>query len=90
MKSYNFELEERLTTFSENVVRLCRKLPQDAVNRRPIDQVVGASGSTTANYFEACESESGKDFIHKIKIAKKEVRESKFWLRLLGVRMFEL
>lgn len=83
MKSYFHELEERLTVFAENIIILCRKLKQDAVNKRIIEQVVASGGSIGANYFEATEAESPKDFIHKMKISRKEIKETKHWLRLL-------
>jgi four helix bundle protein len=51
---------------------------------RSIEQLVGCGGSIGANYAEANESESKKDFIHKIGIAKKEIKETKHWLRLLA------
>ncbi|PWU22656.1 four helix bundle protein [Candidatus Cerribacteria bacterium 'Amazon FNV 2010 28 9'] len=85
MKSYFENLEKRITLFAENTIRLCRKLKQDSINKRLIEQCVAASGSIGANYFEATEAESKKDFVHKMKIAKKEIKEVKHWLQLLGV-----
>lgn len=79
-----YDLEERLAKFAERVIDLMKKLPQNAINQRLIPQEVGASGSSGANYCEATEAESKKDFIHKIGIAKKELKESKRWLRLLA------
>ncbi len=78
------KLEERLARFAEKVIDLCRKLPKDTINQRLIPQVVSSSGSSLANYGEACEAESKKDFQHKIGIVKKELRESKSWLRLVA------
>ena len=49
-----------------------------------IPQVIGSSGSSLANYAEACEAESKRDFQHKIGIVKKELRETKNWLRLIA------
>ena len=77
-----FNLEERTAVFGENVVTFCRALKIDAVNQRIISQIVGAVGSIGANYCEATEAESRKDFIHKVTIAKKEIKETKHWLRL--------
>jgi len=54
------------------------------VNRRIIDQLVGSAGLTGANYCEAVEAESKKDFVHKIGIVRKEIKETKYWLRLLA------
>lgn len=79
-----YNLEERLARFAEKVIDLMKKLPQDAINFRMISQIVGSSGSAGANYNEANEAESKKDFIHKICIVKKELKETKHWLRLLA------
>ncbi len=79
-----YDLEERTAKFAENVIDLAKKLSQDAINKRMIEQVVGSAGSIGANYCEANEAESKKDFIHKIGICKKEIKETKHWLRLLA------
>ena len=83
-KNYNYDLEERLAKFAERVIDLVKKLPKNSINQRLIPQAVSSSGSSGANYCEACEAESKKDFRHKISIVKKELRESKHWLRLLA------
>ncbi len=54
------------------------------INVRMIEQLVACSGSIGANYCEANEAESRKDFIHKVGITKKETKESKHWIRLLA------
>ena len=79
-----YDLEERTAKFGEKIIDLARSVKIDSVNKRVIEQLVGASGSTGANYCEAVEAESKKDFIHKIGIVKKEVKETKHWLRLLA------
>jgi four helix bundle protein len=79
-----YDLEERTAKLGEMVIDLVRKLPSDPVNKRLIEQVVGSSGSIGANYCEANESGSRKDFIHKMGISKKEIKETKHWLRLLA------
>lgn len=78
-----YDLEERTARFGEEVIDLMRKLPQNAVNKRLIEQCVGSAGSLGANYCEANEAESKRDFTHKIGICKKETKETKHWLRLL-------
>lgn len=78
-----YDLEERTAVFDEKVIDIARKIPNDPVNRRLIEQFVGSGGSVGANYCEANESESKKDFIHKMGIAKKEIKETKHWIRLL-------
>ena len=79
-----YDLEERTARFAEDVIDLVKKLPNTPINKRPVEQVVGSSGSMAANYCEANEAESKKDFIHKIGICKKETKETKLWLRLLA------
>jgi four helix bundle protein len=60
-KQFNYDLEERLCVFVENGIELMKKLPQNSINNRMISQVVASSGSSSANYGEACEAESRKD-----------------------------
>ena len=79
-----FNLEERTAIFAENIIDLVRSIKVDVVNSRIITQLVGSGGSTGANYCEATEAESKKDFIHKIGISKKEIKETRHWLRLLA------
>jgi len=79
-----YDLEERTAKFAESVIDLVKKLPDNSINKRLVEQVVGSSGSIAANYCEANESESKKDFIHKMGVAKKEIKETKLWLRLLA------
>lgn len=81
-KVYN--LEERTANFSEAIIDLVKQIKCDEVNKRIITQIVGSSGSVGANYCEATEAESKKDFIHKISIVKKETKETRHWLRLLA------
>lgn len=80
----NFDLEERCARFAEAVIDLCKSIEICPLNRRIIDQLIGSSGSIGANYCEASEAESKKDFCHKLGIATKEIKETKHWLRLLA------
>lgn len=82
-KSQNFI--DRLDRLAINIIKAIKKIEISCINKRIIDQIIGSSGSIGANYCEANESESKKDFIHKIGIAKKETRETLHWLRLLAV-----
>ena len=81
-KTYN--LEERTAQFAEDIIKLLKKIKTTPINSRIISQLIGSGGSIGANYCEANESESKKDFIHKIGICKKEIKETKHWLRLLA------
>ncbi len=79
-----YDLEERTAIFAENIIDLMKKIPKDLINQRLIPQLIASGGSLGANYCEANEAESKKDFQHKIGICKKETKETKHWLRLLA------
>lgn len=80
-----FDLEERTAIFDEDVIRFCKNLPKNVITIPLISQLVRAGTSVGANYCEADDAESRKDFKHKIGICKKESRESKHWLRMIAV-----
>ncbi len=79
-----YDLEERTAVFAEKIIDFVKTLKETAVNRKIISQLVDSSGSIGANYCEATEAESKKDFIHKIGICKKEIKETRYWLRILN------
>jgi len=79
-----FDLEERTAKFGETIIDFVRTLPNDRVNNELIGQIVRSATSIGANYMEADSAESKKDFRHKIAICKKESKETKHWLRMLG------
>jgi four helix bundle protein len=81
--AHPFDLEERTTAFGCAIVRFARRIPQSPVNNRLIDQVVGAGTSVGANYVEADDSVSPRDFLHRISICRKEARETQFFLRMI-------
>ena len=78
-----FDLEERTTKFAKAVIRLCKSLPRNPINDRLVGQVVGASGSVGANYREANDALGKKDFLQRMKISRREAKESHHWLELL-------
>ena len=80
---HKFDLEERTTEFAKRVVRLCRSLPKDSVNNRLSGQAVGSAGSVGANYREANDSLGKKDFLHRLRISRKEAKEIIHWLELI-------
>lgn len=84
MKAGGNELEERGSSFAEVVIDFCRSLPLDAVNDPLVRQLVRSATSIGANYCEADEAESKKDFRHKIALCRKESRETKYWLRMIA------
>jgi len=81
--NHKFDLEDRTLEFAMNVVRLCKQLPSNSVNREIISQLVRSGGSVGANYREANDALSKKDFGYRIKISRKEAKETYYWLQLL-------
>jgi four helix bundle protein len=82
-KQRRFDLEERTLIFAKKIIRLCKELPNNAVNFKLVDQIIRSAGSIGANYREANESLGKKDFVHRLKIARKEAKETSFWLDLI-------
>ena len=78
------DLGERTAQFGEAVVRFAKKIPRNPVNNRLIDQLVGAGTSVGANFCEADNSVSGKDFKQRIGTCRKESRETMFFLRMVA------
>lgn len=85
-----YDLEERTAKFGENIIRLCQQVPRGPITDPIITQLVKCGTSTGANYCEADDAESKKDFRHKIGICKKESREAKHFLRMLAVAVPQL
>jgi four helix bundle protein len=79
-----YDLEGRTEEFAKAVLILCKKLIKNVENIELVKQVVRASGSVGANYIEANDSLSKKDFALRIKICRKEAKESRYWLKLLS------
>ena len=78
-----FDLEERTYLFARDCRLYIQKIPKTISNIEDGKQVVRASGSVGANYIEANEKLGEKDLSFRLKIARKEAKESKYWLRLL-------
>lgn len=82
-RNSKYDLEERTAKFAEEIINLVKQVKITPVNKRIISQIVGSGGSIGANYCEANAAESRRDFMHKISICKKEIKETRHWLRLL-------
>ncbi|MDX1618872.1 MAG: four helix bundle protein [Balneolaceae bacterium] len=78
-----YDLEERTFQFAKACLALVNKSSKTLVNVEISRQLIRSSGSVGANYIEANESLSKKDFIYRIKICRKESKESGYWIRLL-------
>lgn len=80
----NRNLEERVEKFGESVILLCKNIHPTFLNKPLITQLIRSSTSIGANYMEANNASSRKDFTNKIFISKKEAQETKHWLRMLS------
>jgi four helix bundle protein len=80
-----YDLEERTFKFAKEVLTFVGLLPKTVANNEIIKQVIRSSGSVGANYIEANEALSKRDFAMRIKICRKEAKESIYWLRLIDV-----
>lgn len=78
-----YDLEERTEAFAKWVRRFVKTLPRNLTNSEDVRQLARASGSVAANYIEANEALSHKDFMMRVKIARKEAKECRLFLRLL-------
>ena len=78
-----YDLEERTFQFAKRVAVFCKALLKTATNSEYGKQVIRSSGSIGANYIEANEALSKKDFQMRIKIFRKEAKETVYWLRLI-------
>ena len=77
-----YDLDQRTFIFAKNVREYVEKLPKRLTNAEIGRQLIRSAGSVGANYIEADEALSRKDFIMRIKICKKEAKESRYWLEL--------
>ena len=83
MTKPNYDLEERTFLFAKRVRLFTTKLPRSVSNMEDGKQVIRSSGSIGANYIEANEALSKKDFLFRLKICRKEAKESAYFLRIL-------
>ena len=83
-KHLDFDLEERTARFGEAVIKYAKKIRRNQINDPLITQLVRAATSIGANYCEADDAVSKKDFRNKIGLSRKEAREAKHWLRMIS------
>ena len=84
-KAQPYDLEERTFKFTKEVINFIKFIPRNLANNEIAKQLIRSSGSVGANYIEANESLSKKDFVMRAKICRKEAKESIYWLRLIEV-----
>ncbi|MDD5450712.1 MAG: four helix bundle protein [Desulfovibrionales bacterium] len=78
-----YDLEDRTLIFAGKIRTFVNKMPKTVANIEDGRQLIRASGSVGANYIEANEALSKKDFVMRIKICRKEAKESRYWLKLI-------
>jgi four helix bundle protein len=78
-----YDLEERTALFGESVIDFAKAIPQNTVTNRIISQLVGAATSVGANYVEADDAVSKKEFLKRIGTCRKEARETKHFVRMI-------
>lgn len=83
MPNHIFDLEKRTLIFTKNIVDLINKLPKNPINQTFANQIIRSAGSVGANYREANDSLGKKDFFMRIKICRKEAKETSYWLELI-------
>lgn len=83
-KTQNYDLEERTAKFGENIIEFVQSLASTPINRPIISQIIRSGTSIGANYMEANQASSKKDFRNKIYFCKKESNETKHWLRMIS------
>ena len=83
MENSKYDLEERLLEYSVTIINIVEKLPNTRVGNHVANQLLRSGTSPYPNHGEAQAAESPKDFIHKLRISLKELRETKRWLKLI-------
>ena len=79
-----FDLEERLIDFAVRIIHVAESLPKTKAGNHIAGQLIRCGTSPAPNYGEAKDAESRADFIHKMKISLKELRETRIWLFIIG------
>jgi four helix bundle protein len=77
------DIQERLIDFAVSIIQLTTKLPKSSAGKHIAGQILRSGPSPAPNYAEARSAESSKDFIHKLKIALKELNETAVWLEII-------
>ena len=83
MKKETYDLEERLLEYSVRIIKIIEHLPNTKAGNQVAGQLLRSGTSTYPNHGEAQAAESSKDFIHKLRISLKELRETQRWLKLI-------
>ncbi len=83
MKGRQFDLQDRFIDFAVRIIKLSEAIPESNAGKHVCLQILRSGTSSAVNYGEAQSAESKSDFIHKLKIALKELRETEIWLKII-------
>jgi four helix bundle protein len=83
-KGRTFDLQDRLIDYAVRIIKLSDALPETKAGRHVYSQILRSGTSPAPNYGEAQSAESRADFVHKLKIALKELRETETWLKIIA------
>ena len=83
MEGKIFDLEKRTLEFSKRILKMTKALPNNDTNKHFSNQCIRSSTSIGANYREANDALGKKDFIHRVRIARKEAKETEYWIELI-------
>ncbi|MFW6152388.1 MAG: four helix bundle protein [Verrucomicrobiota bacterium] len=84
MKEQKYDLEDRFVAFAVRIINLSETLPKTKAGNHVCTQILKSGTSPAPNYGEAQGAESPNDFVHKLKIALKELRETRIWLKIIS------
>lgn len=82
-KSHTYDLEDRTLEYSKRIIRMIKSLPKNNINFKLADQIIRSGTSLGANYREANETETKKDFQFRLRICRKEAKETIYWIKLI-------
>jgi len=83
IRNKTFDLQERFIEYATSIIKLMENLPETKAGKHIYSQILRSGTSPAPNYGEAQSAESSADFIHKLKIALKELRETEVWLKII-------
>ena len=83
-KDNDFDLEDRLIDHAVRIINLSEALPETKAGKHVASQILRSGTSAAPNYGEAQGAESNADFVHKLKVALKEMRETKVWIKIIA------
>ena len=88
MNKKKYDLKERLIEYAANIIHLAKLLPYDQTGKLISLQIIRSGTSVAANYGESQSAESKADFVHKLKLSLKELRETEVWIKIMKSNIY--